>query len=510
MFQQSITGRILLWLKSLFMQYDASLTYRAILRAANAIKAKFISSGIYHSITTPSKFEARYTSSLFYTFLSAFWQAVLSLLKKLTDAFARLLQGSFISALSGALQKTGVLRFEYLCAGFFGVMLLVPHDYWNNLYAFIGALALSAIHLLRLARTQRLGTNIRAIPLSLFVFALSIVVSIAITPVHADGLRIALFFLSSVLFMLLCMSSMTDQKAFFRFLSLLLSALGILCVFAIIQRFIGVEANPEFTDLAANEGMPGRVYATMSNPNNFAEIVVLLLPFVFAAFLNTKAIAGKLLWTLVAAVCVVALTMSYSRSCYVAFAISILLFIALYDWRWLLPLGILAIACIPLLPETVMNRILTIGSMSDTSNASRIFIWEGVLAMLKDYLLTGIGIGPEAFAEIYPTYASHWALTAPHSHMLYLEIFVELGLLGGISFLVFMFSTIKKGLATYNHTDKAMRNIIIAGIAALGGISFVGAAEYIWFYPRVMFVFWITVGILLCAIRFARKNNTNQ
>lgn len=508
MFQQSIIGHILLKLKTLFMQYDASVTYQTILRAVNALKAKFLKSGIYHLFTSTPMLEAKQQTSLFYALLSAPWQKGIALLKKLSDGFDRINEGSINHALAAIAKK--VFKFEYLCGLFLAVMLLVPHDFWNNLYAFLGAIALSALYILRLARERSIGRAVSALPLSLFTFALAIVISVIISPVRSDGVRVALFFVSSVLLMLIFAGGMPHKKAMFGFLHILLAALGVLCIFAIIQRFIGVEVNPEFTDVASNEGMPGRVYATMSNPNNFAEIVVLLLPFGYALLLNAKPVKAKLFWGLIIVLGIIALTMSYSRSCYIAFAITLLLFIALYDWRWLLPLGILAVACIPLLPETVMNRILTIGSMSDTSNASRIFIWEGVLAMLKDYGLTGIGIGPEAFAAIYPKYASHWALTAPHSHMLYLEIFVELGLLGGISFLLFMFSAIKKGLATFNHTDKALRNIIIAGIASLGGISFVGAAEYIWFYPRVMFIFWIVVGILLGAVRLAKKNNTNQ
>lgn len=508
MFRQSIIGHILLGLKNLFMRYDASVTYHTILRAATAVKTKFLESGIHHFFTSPSGLEAKKQTSLFYALLSAPWQKGIALLKKLSDGFDRINEGGITQAVAAKVKKA--FKFEYLCGAFFAVMLLVPHDYWNNLYAFLGALALSALYILRLVRVRSIGNAVSALPLSLFTFALAIVVSVLISPVRSDGIRVAMFFVASVLLMLNCAGGMPDKKALFGLLHILLCALGILSIFAIIQRFMGVEVNPEFTDIASNEGMPGRVYATMSNPNNFAEIVVLLLPFGYALLLNAKPAKAKLLWGAVIVLGIIALTMSYSRSCYVAFAITVLLFIALYDWRWLLPLGILAVACIPLLPETVMNRILTIGSMSDTSNASRIFIWEGVLAMLKDYALTGIGIGPEAFAAIYPKYASHWALTAPHSHMLYLELFVELGLIGGVSFLVFMFSTIKKGLATFNRTDKALRNIIIAGIASLGGISFVGAAEYIWFYPRVMFVFWIVVGILLCAVRLAKKNNTNQ
>ncbi|MBQ4159341.1 MAG: O-antigen ligase family protein [Clostridia bacterium] len=505
MFQQSITGHILLWFKGLLLQYDASVTYRMIMRVANAIEEKFLQSGIHHFFTTPSKAEALYKNSLIYAILSFLWQKCLLLIQKCSSYIGRINQNGINRAIYNKISQTGICKLEHLCAIFFALMLLVPHTYWNNLYAFIGALALSAVYLVRAARNKAMASDIRALPISLFLFGFALVVSVIVAPTRMDGIRIALFFLSSILFMLLCAGGIQNKKALLSFLKILLGGLAVLCVFAIIQRFIGVEVNPEFTDVKANEGMPGRVYATMSNPNNFAEIVVLLLPFAYAMLLSAKNAKKRIGWGAVILLGIVALTMSYSRSCYVAFALGVVIFIALYDWRWLLPLAVLAIACIPLLPETVLNRILTIGSMTDTSNASRIYIWIGVLDMLKEHFVTGIGIGPAAFAQVYAPYAHFLATTAPHSHMLYLELFVELGLLGGISFLLFMFACIKKSLATYAHADSTLKNLIIAGIASLGGICFVCIAEYIWFYPRVMFIFWIVVGILLCAVRLARK-----
>jgi len=129
-----------------------------------------------------------------------------------------------------------------------------------------------------------------------------------------------------------------------------------------------------------------------------------------------------------------------------------------------------------------------------------------VIKLVRHSGLTGIGIGPEAFAKAYPPFASIWAAKAPHSHMLYLELLVELGVVGVTSFLAFMFFALKKGLATYNRTGKTCRCIIIAAISAFAGISFTACAEYIWFYPRVMFVFWIVLGILLAAVKIKAKS----
>ncbi len=505
MFRQSVTGHILLWLKNCLMQYKTSFSYACVMRAANAIKSAFTQSALRNYFVSPSKLEAHYKTSYIYSFANR----VLGGISKCATAVARPIwkasDGGILGNTLRKLKAHGLFGIEYLAAVFFALMLLVPHDFWNNVYAFIGALALAALYLVQMQTLPGIGKDTRAISASLIAFILAIFAGMLITPDRGDGIRVALFFFSSVIFTVVCAGGIRSKTALSVFLHILLTGLGVLCLFGIIQRFLGVEVNPEFTDVATNEGMPGRVYATLSNPNNFAEVIVLLAPFAGAMLLNSKGKKAKLFWIALLGVCIAALMMSYSRSCYVAFAIAALLFIALYDWRLLIPLAIIAVLCIPLLPETVMNRILTIGSMEDTSNASRIYIWEGILKMLREHIVTGIGLGPAAFGKLYPLYANPLGLAAPHAHMLYLEVFVELGLLGGISFLTFMFSTVKKALATFNRADSALRNIIIAGIASLGGISFVCAAEYIWFYPRVMFVFWIAVGILLCAIRLSKK-----
>ena len=60
------------------------------------------------------------------------------------------------------------------------------------------------------------------------------------------------------------------------------------------------------------------------------------------------------------------------------------------------------------------------------------------------------------------------------------------------------------------YRGKTCRCIIIAAISAFAGISFTSCAEYIWFYPRVMFVFWIVLGVLLAAVRCGKKNSLSD
>jgi len=51
-----------------------------------------------------------------------------------------------------------------------------------------------------------------------------------------------------------------------------------------------------------------------------------------------------------------------------------------------------------------------------------------------------------------------------------------------------------------------LRNILVSGISSAAGIMVMGLVEYIWYYPRVMLMFWIILGILLTAAGLARNS----
>ena len=510
MFEQSLTCAFLMWFKKLLLSYKDSAIYALILRAAAAVRGVFERSITRNYIIGTTKFQSKYSSSVFYHAISSAVNWFLGVSERVYAFFARKVRGGITNAAFSLVHSSGYFRFEYILAAFFALMMIVPGGMWNNAYAVIGALLLCAIYYLAFLSGRAFGSDFKALPVSLVAFALAIAGGVLMTPVRSDGIRIALFFVSAILFAILIWGSVRDEKTLRVFVTFMVSALFIMCLYAVYQNFVGVPTDILLTDVNTNSGMPGRVYSTFDNPNNFAEAIVLIVPFVYAMIIASEHKLAKLSFVAVFAVCMAALAMSYSRSCYVAFAISTIVFALLYDWRLLLPLGIIALVCIPFLPHSVMSRILTIGSMEDTSNSYRIYLWEGVIKLVRHSGLTGIGIGPEAFAKAYPPFASIWASKAPHSHMLYLELLVELGVVGAASFLAFMFFALKKGLAAYNRTGKTCRCIIIAAISAFAGISFTSCAEYIWFYPRVMFVFWIVLGVLLAAVRCGKKNSLSD
>ena len=109
----------------------------------------------------------------------------------------------------------------------------------------------------------------------------------------------------------------------------------------------------------------------------------------------------------------------------------------------------------------------------------------------------------ETFAVVYPVYANlHAQVGAPHSHMVYMELIIELGILGFFSFMWFMLRLWKDSARSLlKSSDKTNKIILIACLSSLVAIAFAFGVEYVWYYPRTFFAYFILAGIATAAIR---------
>ena len=369
-------------------------------------------------------------------------------------------------------------NFGWLYGIVFLVCFLCPDWMWRNQYALV--LSFLVFGAMLLDAWNRDQTAFRVRDLGLWTLAF----------VFASGLAVG---------------TVTNRGRLMSILGFIYLTLLLTAMYAIVQRIQGVEVSAALTDLNTNAGMPGRVYSTLENPNNYAEFIVLTFPVSLVFCTNIVDRRFRTLCTGSLVIPVVALLMTYSRSGWVSFALAAVVFLALWDKR-LLPLVVVAgVAALPLLPETIYNRILTIGSTADSSNMYRVYIWTSVLQMLQVYGLTGIGLGPGNFIPLYANFSLPEASVAYHSHMLYLEVWLEMGLLGIVSFLGMYLGIIRRAIRAMAKADSMVRYVLIAAISSLVGVSFVGAAEYIWFYPRVMFAFFIIMGVTLAAVKLSEQ-----
>ena len=129
---------------------------------------------------------------------------------------------------------------------------------------------------------------------------------------------------------------------------------------------------------------------------------------------------------------------------------------------------------------------------------------------LKDYGVTGVGLGSDVVTEAFQTYPTMFDGSYPiHSHNNYLQVWCEMGIGGLISFLALLLYQIKSGLRAFyeGFGSKKIKNVLAAALGAFGGILVVSIAEYTWFYPRNMFLFWMLFGIIATCVKLGKTSS---
>ena len=267
----------------------------------------------------------------------------------------------------------------------------------------------------------------------------------------------------------------------------------------IYQKFSGWRPPKVWVD-PSFQGEIVRVVGTFTNPVFFAEMLGLSLPLVIALLLTKEDWRDRLVLFGFAAVQGAGLILSSSRGAWLGFALSFCIMAVLYDWR-LLPRGLaLGVVGLFLAPQIIIKRLLSAFSLTDSSNAYRIFIWRGSLAMLKDNLVRGVGLGAESYSKVYPEYMIVQT-PAPHAHSTFLQFLIEVGLLGFLAmasfFVIWLIDVLTVSLARSGKRGARTTEIVLlaGAVSAVGGNLLEGLVDYTWYSPRVTSVFWAVVGI---------------
>ncbi|MEG1632794.1 MAG: O-antigen ligase family protein [Oscillospiraceae bacterium] len=495
MVSNSILGRMYgAWLGSAVFSFLYAL-FRPFKRA-------FHTSAFIGFFKRESTIERAYRASVFSKLLRAIIEALLFIPKKLFEKSAPAASGS---ALLRVASGSFILNFEFLLGAFILVMFVAPHDYWSNTYALLASGGLFVIYGLMAASGKRkvFYPESLGFPFLLFVFAC--LLSLLFTRSLSDSIRVLLFFITAFLLTFVIAADITDEQRLMKLMGFIYVAVMLTALYALFQRITGVKVDMLLTDLSTNKGVPGRVYSTLDNPNNYAEFLVLFTPLCAAFAMNVKNKLLRLPLSLALALPMLAMVMTYSRSGWISILLAAIVFVCFAE-RKLVPLFFLAcVLALPFMPDSVMVRIASIFNKGDTSAAHRFYVWHGITLLLEDkgQWFTGIGLGPETFNQIYPIYARKWATEGVfHSQMLYLELFLELGTLGFVSFFWLMLRSVKDGArALYHSENPKVKAALIACCASFIGLIPTAAVEYIWYYPRVLFAFFILLGICMAATR---------
>lgn len=286
------------------------------------------------------------------------------------------------------------------------------------------------------------------------------------------------------------------------FLEGFLIFISLCSIYGIFQFFNSCEQfakwdDPEFF------GSSIRIYSIFLNPNLFGTLVLMALPINFF-FLDFN----KLLKYTFLFINLTALFLTGSRSAMLSlFCVLVIMLFFLLAKRNFKPiilgfgLTILSLFFANLcLDGNLLLRFQTIFSgLSYSTNAYRVEVWLSCLTMIKENLFTGIGLGTEAFRQIYALYSKP-GFEALSAYSIYLEYLVESGLLALVLFLNLIFNSFNslKSLyyrATVNN-DTELGKIILVLLCVFLGVFIQGFVDTLYFRLMVQLVFWLLLGSL--------------
>jgi len=317
-----------------------------------------------------------------------------------------------------------------------------------------------------------------------------------------SSIKQVLVHLSFVLFYFVLVNVIRTKKQWLALVKVFMLSAFIVGMYGIAQNFLGAVSTESWIDEKMFSDIKLRVYSFFNNPNVLGEFLVLTIPVAVALTWNKvkegyRVIYGILLLSLAA--CMV---FTWSRGAWLGMILAIALFLAISDRRWIFA-GVVALFLLPVLLHftgntAIIDRFLSIGNTADTSTAYRVSIWRAAINMIRDFWVGGIGIGSDAFVTVYPSYSLSGAKFALHSHNLYLQFWVETGVIGIVSLLGLLFGYLKTVFsATVVKSIKKsdIAKILVALGAGITGFMFQGLTDYVWYNYKILMIFWIVIAL---------------
>ena len=274
------------------------------------------------------------------------------------------------------------------------------------------------------------------------------------------------------------------------------------------QVFTGYRTHGAWLDMILFVDIGLRLPSTFGNPNVYGTYLLLAIPVTAGCIVYAKKLIFKLAALGITGLLVANLLATYSRGCYVSLAIGALAFVLIIKKELVVAFIPALLGILLILPTTVIARIASIANFDDTSTAFRLNIWRGSLRMLGDFWPVGVGQGEYAFNRVY-TYYSLGAIFTPHSHNLFLQIFLETGIVGFLVFIGFL-ACFFRAHANFIRRAKELRLKIFSAsfVAAAVGFLAQGMFDYNFYNYGVRLTFFLFIGIGIAFTRVAAPGDS--
>jgi len=295
----------------------------------------------------------------------------------------------------------------------------------------------------------------------LFLLILWVVISVPFSQVMDASVKIGVNWLAAILLPLMAVQLRLKKAQVYNSLLILTVSAGVLSLYGIYQAVWG------FTALATTPGLSAddlvllsgaqRPFSFFPSPNVFGGFLLPFVPVSILLFLKSdnKIIKFSVIGLLVTIL--IGLVFSYSRGAMLVGLISFcliatVLFMSKYK-KAIIALGIVIVLAIPLflvlqssvdssqdqLKQSVGGKLSTLLDKGNMSVVGRLSYWKTAINMGNDNFFMGGGLG--TFKHVSRKYQQE-ANYVTNPHNIVLKIYAEMGLVGVVIFLLFVFGVL--------------------------------------------------------------------
>ena len=401
------------------------------------------------------------------------------------------------SPAAGKLRRWGaLLPGQWFLAAGTGLMLCVPHEYWNNLYGVLFALTALLLYWWDTAAAAGAALNPALLGVGGWIYLLLSLLSPLWSAFPLAGIRVAVFTAAGFVLCYVTAASFRSREAVGRFMDLLYAALIATSVYGLARHALGRDSY----GVPIGEEILGRLGSTLEHAINYGEFAAMALPLGLIRALEGKGARRAVMLGLLALPCA-ALGLTYARTGWIAAVLAGAVLIWYWKKQLLSPAAAAAGVGVFFLPESIQARLLSMLQFNDTGSSGRFTLWKECLDMLRRHWLSGVGLGQENFYRSYlPCSTGTLPFQPAHANMGYLAAWVSLGILGFAAYLALWFGIFPR-LRRRTRREDGVDWRCAALTASLAGAALANVPEFLWFYPRMRFFWFILLGLALAHTR---------
>jgi O-antigen ligase len=259
------------------------------------------------------------------------------------------------------------------------------------------------------------------------------------------------------------------------------------CASVGILQYFFTDATAKWLDTERFSDISMRVTSTFRNPNVLCVYLLLCLPFaLYGALDSALPRSHRLLFGITAMAVGLCTILTWTRGAWLGLLLQAACLILFYSKKTLafgLLLLLFAPCTLPYLPQNVIHRFGSIGTLAESSIRYRIYTWQGVNKLIAAHPW-GIGIGESAFCAVYPLHALPGIESVMHAHNVYLQIALECGVAGLAAFLILIVTVLLQSAPLCKNPAPL----------ALLGVLVMGLFDHLWYFRPLAALFFVIVG----------------